>query len=75
MGEPVTFTRGDAYRTVTSVLMIVLGVVILVRTLPLGVHLQALLVGAGFVGLGAYRLSFVIGYLRARSRDKAGDNG
>jgi len=73
--EPVTFTRGDAYRTVTSVLMIALGVVILARTLPLGVHLQALLVGAGFVGLGAYRLAFVIGYLRARNRHKAGDNG
>jgi NADH:ubiquinone oxidoreductase subunit 5 (subunit L)/multisubunit Na+/H+ antiporter MnhA subunit len=68
----VTFTRGDAYRTVTSVLMVALGVVILARTLPLGVHLQALLVGVGFVGLGAYRLAFVVGYLRARDRHKAG---
>ncbi len=57
----------DAYRTVTSVLTIVLGIVILARTLPLGLHVQALLVGIGFVGLGAYRLSFVIAYLRRRT--------
>lgn len=58
------FTRGDAYRTVTSALMVVLGLVILVRTLASGLHLTALLVGLGFVGLGAYRLSFVCAYLR-----------
>lgn len=46
--------------------MVILGAVILVRTLPLGVHLPALLVGFGFVGLGAYRLSFVVAYLRRR---------
>jgi len=58
------FTRGDVYRTVTSALMVVLGLVILVRTLASGLHLTALLVGLGFVGLGAYRLSFVFAYLR-----------
>jgi hypothetical protein len=60
------YTVVDAYRTVTSVLTIAVGVVILARTLPFGLHLQALLVGLGFVGLGAYRLSFVIAYLRRR---------
>ncbi len=48
--------------------MVVMGIVILARTLPLGLHLQALLVGGGFVALGAYRLSFVIAYLRHRRR-------
>lgn len=62
MGNASTFTWVDAFRTIISVLMIVLGVVILARTLPLGVHLQALLIGLGFVGLGAYRLAFVIAY-------------
>jgi hypothetical protein len=52
------------YRTVTSALMVVLGIVILARTLGAGVHLTALLVGLGFVGLGAYRLSFVVAHLR-----------
>ena len=60
------YTAADVYRTLTSVLMVAMGIVILARTLPLGLHLQALLVGLGFVGLGAYRLSFVLAYLRRR---------
>ncbi len=68
MHEAVTFTRIDVYRTVTSVLMVVLGAVILARTLPLGMHLQAIVVGLGFTGLGAYRLSFVAAYLLGRRR-------
>lgn len=64
---PPRFTAADAYRTATSALMVVMGVVILARTLPLGVHLQAVLVGAGFLGLGLYRLSFVVSYLRRRA--------
>lgn len=65
---PPRFTAADVYKTLTSVLMVVMGIVILARTLPLGLHLQALLVGFGFLGLGAYRLSFVIAYLRRRAR-------
>lgn len=68
MREGVTFTRVDVYQTVTSVLMVVLGAFILVRTFPLGVHLQALLVGLGFIGLGAYRLSFVAAHVRRQRR-------
>jgi len=60
------FTWTDGYRTVTSTLMVVLGVVILVRTLPFGVHLAAVLVGGCFIALGVYRLSFVVAYLRRR---------
>jgi uncharacterized BrkB/YihY/UPF0761 family membrane protein len=60
------FGRVDAYRTAISVLMVVVGAVILVRTLPTGLHLQALLVGGAFVGLGMHRLSFVVAYLRGR---------
>lgn len=63
---PPRYTAADAYRTLTSVLMVAMGIVILARTLPLGLHLQALLVGFGFLGLGAYRLSFVVAYLRGR---------
>jgi hypothetical protein len=64
---PPRYTAADAYQTLTSVLMVIMGIVILVRTLPLGVHLQALLVGLGFVGLGVYRLWFVVSYLRRRT--------
>lgn len=65
MPEP-RFTRGDLYRTTTSVLMVALGLVILARTLGFGLHPMSLLVGLGFIGLGAYRLSFVVAYLRRR---------
>lgn len=68
MREAVTFTRIDVYQTVTSVLMVVLGAVILARTLPLGVHLQALVAGGVFIGLGAYRLSFVAAHVRRQRR-------
>ncbi|HKV43733.1 MAG TPA: hypothetical protein VJT32_03505 [bacterium] len=66
MAEVVKFTRADIYRTVTSVLMVILGIVMLGRTLASGLHLTALLVGLGFTGLGAHRLSFVIAYLRRK---------
>jgi hypothetical protein len=68
MREAPALTWTDAYRTATSVLMVIAGIAILVRTLPLGVHLQALLVGCGFIGLGAYRLSFVAAHFRRRLR-------
>lgn len=66
MGSPPAFTGLDVVRTVTSVLMVVLGVVILVRTLPLGFHVVPLLVGLAFVGVGVHRLAFVVAYLRQR---------
>ncbi len=65
--DPPRYTAADAYQTVTSALMVVVGLVILVRTLPLGLHPQALLAGCGFLGLGGYRLSFVVAYLRRRA--------
>jgi len=68
MREEPRFTWTDGYRTVSSVLMVALGLAILARTLPLGVHLTAILVGGCFVGLGVYRLSFVVAYLRRGRR-------
>ena len=61
------YTAADAYRTLMGVLMVITGIVILVRTLPFGIHVQALLVGLGFIGVGAYRLSFVVAFLRRRT--------
>jgi hypothetical protein len=67
--DPARFTPVDGYRTAVSALMVVLGVVILSRTLALGFHVLAAGVGLGFLALGAYRLSFVVAYMRrARSR-------
>jgi hypothetical protein len=66
-GRP-RYTSADAYRTATSVLMVVIGIVILARMLRSGIHVHACLVGLGFTGLGAYRLSFVAAYLRSLHR-------
>ena len=53
---PTQFTRGDKARLVLGGVILALGVVILWRTLPLGVTLHAIVVGLGFIGFGAYRL-------------------
>lgn len=63
-GPEARFTGADLYRTVMSAVMVLLGIVILARALGLGVHPMSLLVGCGFIALGAYRLSFVVAYLR-----------
>jgi hypothetical protein len=66
MPEAARFTWADAYRTVTSAVMVVIGFVILGRTLSSGFHVLPVIVGLAFSGLGAYRLSFVVTYLRRR---------
>ncbi len=59
---PTQFTFGDKVRLLTGVIMLVLGIGLLWRTLPLGVSPQAVLVSAAFIGFGAYRLW--LGYTR-----------
>ncbi len=53
---PTRFAWSDKYRIVLAVIMIVLGVVILWRTLSIAISPPALLVGFGFIGFGVYRL-------------------
>lgn len=53
---PTAFTLGDKYRFVLGALSLLLGGVILWRTLALAVSPPAILIGLGFVGLGVYRL-------------------
>ncbi len=65
---PVQFTWGDKYRIVLAVIMIVLGLVILWRTLPIAISPPALLIGFGFIGFGIYRLW--LAYTRLRQLRK-----
>jgi hypothetical protein len=67
---PTQFTRGDKVRLALGGVILVFGVVILWRTLPLGVTLQAIVVGLGFIGFGAYRLW--LGYSRLKQWKKMG---
>ena len=61
---PTQFTFGDKMRIALGALILVLGIVILWRTLPLGVTPQGIVVGLAFVGFGVYRLW--LGYTRLR---------
>ncbi len=56
------------YRIGTNSLIAALGVVILLRALPLGAGLTALLVGGGLVFLGGYRVYALVRWTRQRQR-------
>jgi hypothetical protein len=61
---PTQFTLGDRYRLMLGTAAIVLGVVILWRTVPVAISPPAILVGLAFVGLGVHRLW--LGYTRLK---------
>jgi uncharacterized membrane protein len=67
---PTQFTLGDKARLALGSVTLVFGVVILWRTLPLGVTPQAIVVGFAFIGFGAYRLW--LGYSRLKQWKKMG---
>ncbi len=54
------------YRIATNSLIALLGLVILLRALPLGAGLTGLLVGSGLLGLGIYRVRMLLQVRRAR---------
>jgi hypothetical protein len=66
---PDRLSRMDYYQIITSTLMVILGGIILFRSLSQGFMLMPLLVGGGLLALGLYRLNFVVKYLRTR-RDR-----
>jgi hypothetical protein len=53
---PIAFTFGDKMRIAMGALILLFGIVILWRTLPLGVTPQGIVVGIAFIGFGVYRL-------------------
>jgi len=67
---PTQFTWGDKIRLVYGALVLLLGVAILWRTLPLGVTLQAIIISAAFIAFGIYRLW--LGYTRLKEWKKSG---
>jgi uncharacterized BrkB/YihY/UPF0761 family membrane protein len=68
VGPDYKITRADYYQITISVLMLILGIVILFRSLQNGISSMVLLVGGGFLGLGCYRLKFVVAYLVERRK-------
>ena len=58
----------DYYQIFTSILMVILGAMILLRSFTVHIAMMPLLVGGGFLALGSYRLNFVVKYLRERPK-------
>ena len=65
---PTRFTLGDKLRLAMGALILLLGIALLWRMLPLGVSSQAILVSGAFIGFGAYRLW--LGYTRLKQLKK-----
>jgi len=65
---PDKLCKTDYYQIVTSILMVILGAVILIRSVSSTITLMTLLVGGGFLALGCYRLNFVIKYVRGKRK-------
>lgn len=65
---PDKLSKMDYYQIITSALMVILGAIILFRSLSQGIMLMPLLVGGGLLALGAYRLNFVVKYFRKRKK-------
>jgi hypothetical protein len=63
---PDRLSKMDYYQIITSTLMVILGGIILFRSLGQGFMLMPLLVGGGLLVLGLYRLNFVVKYFRIR---------
>jgi hypothetical protein len=63
---PDRLSKMDYYQIITSTLMVILGAIILFRSLSQGFMLMPVLVGGGLLALGLYRLNFVLKYLRTR---------
>lgn len=59
-----SLSKLDYYQITLSILMTILGVIITLRSVFLGFHMPALIIGFCFLGLGTYRLSFVYRYLK-----------
>lgn len=65
---PDKLSTTDYYQIITSVLMVILGAIILIRSCSGTITLMTLLVGGGFFVLGSYRLNFVIKYIREKRK-------
>jgi uncharacterized membrane protein HdeD (DUF308 family) len=65
---PDKLSKMDYYQIITSALMVILGAIILFRSLSQQIMLMPLLVGGGLLALGIYRLNFVVKYFRERRK-------
>lgn len=67
-GADYRISTRDYYQILTSALFLLIGVIIMVRSLYGGIVIMALLVAGGFLALGAYRLKFAVKYFKERRK-------
>jgi len=61
-------TGRDYFQFVASILMTILGTIILFRSIFPKAFVLPVLMGAGFLFLGVYRLNFIYRYLKRRKK-------
>jgi uncharacterized membrane protein HdeD (DUF308 family) len=64
--QPYKLKTIDYYQIIISVLMIIFGIVILFRSMDMGIILPQILVGGGLLTFGIYRASFILRYFKNR---------
>lgn len=62
--QPQKIKAIDYYQMIISSLMIIFGIVILLRSIDLGITIPQILVGSGFLAFGIYRGSFILRYFK-----------
>jgi len=66
ISQPQKLKALDYYQTAISLLMIVFGIVILFRSINIGISLPQVLIGGGFLAFGLYRGIFILKYFKNR---------
>jgi len=66
VSQPQKLKAFDYYQTAISLLMIVFGIVILFRSINIGISLPQVLIGGGFLGFGLYRGIFIVRYFKSK---------
>jgi hypothetical protein len=66
VSQPQKLKVLDYYQTAISLLMIVFGIVILFRSINIGISLPQVLIGGGFLAFGLYRGIFILKYFKNR---------
>ncbi len=69
MESPRGLSPGEFVRIAYAFLFVILGVIILVRGLLRGGGEMVVIVGGGFVALGAYRVGWALWYLLRRQSE------
>ena len=62
--QPDQLKTIDYYQIIISALMIIFGIIILSRSMNLGIAIPQILVGGAFLAFGIYRGSFILRFFK-----------